>query len=273
MENPNVEPPRESKEQEKKATDSYQMAARPSRRGYYTVIGAILLLTVAALFARGQWLHIRYVQVPGLTQHTEAQVAVQAGITEKSTYFNLNEKRIKANIEKDRYLRFDGMEKQWPDTVILHVTERRATFNLLYKGVQYILSSDGMVLDSSNRMTLDNGCVNVTGVSVRDIRAGAPLVCTDEAQMEAMQAVYAELYIQGVESEISELNISSLESIYLVTVDGYTANIGDAEDLRAKIGIVRAVVQELRREGEYGGMIEVMLSEDQASASYRPVQK
>ena len=70
-------------------------------------------------------------------------------------------------------------------------------------------------------------------------------------------------------SGVAEINIASLDSIYLITQDGYTANIGDAQDLRAKIGTVRAVVSELRRRGLTGGMIEAPVP---GQASYRPLQ-
>lgn len=270
MENPNVQPPQVEEKQEKKATESYYAAQPPSRRGYYTVVAVILMLTVAALFARGHWLRIREVEVPGLTHYTVEQVAAQAGITARSTYFNLNEGKIARNIERDRYLRFDGMEKHWPNKVTLYIYERQETFNFLNMGVQYILSADGMVLSNSNKMQLDNGCVNVTGMSVRDIRVGAQVICNNDSQLEALEALYDELSIQGFLGEISELNMTSLDSIYLVTLDGYTANIGSTEELRAKIGTVRAVVQELRREEEYGGMIEATVP---GQATYRPVQK
>ena len=68
---------------------------------------------------------------------------------------------------------------------------------------------------------------------------------------------------------MAELNLSSLESIYIVTLDGFTANIGSAEELRAKIGTVRAVVRELRNREKKGGMIEATVP---VQASYRPVQ-
>ena len=269
MENPNVQPPQEEKKQERKATESYYPLQPPSRRGYYTVIAVILMLTVAALFARGHWLRIRDVEVTGLKHYTVEKIAAQAGITAKSTYFNLNESRVAANIEKDRYLRFDGMEKIWPNKVILHVYEREETFNLLNLGVQYILSADGMVLENTNNINLDNGCVKVTGLDVRDIRFGAPLICQDAAQLETMGALMDELELQGVLDKTSELNLTSLESIYIVTLDGYTANIGSAQDLRAKIGTVRAVVLELRKRGLTGGMIEATVP---GQASYRPLQ-
>ena len=38
----------------------------------------------------------------------------------------------------------------------------------------------------------------VTGLDLRDIRYGAPLVCQDESQLEAMTQLFEELEIQGV---------------------------------------------------------------------------
>ena len=255
--------------EEKTASESYGFAPRPSRRGLYTVIAVLALLTIAAVFVRGRWLRITDVEVTGLITYPAERVLTQAGITGGSTYFNLNEKTIRANIEKDRYLSYIGMEKRWPNGLSLHVRERQPQGNVLYMGVQYVISSYGMVLETSNSIDLDNGCVKVTGLSIRDIRYSAPLVCQNAAQLETMEALFEELELQGVLGQISELNLSSLDSIYLVTLDGYTANIGDAEDMRAKIGTVRAVVAELRRTGEQGGMIEATVP---GQATYRPLQ-
>lgn len=255
--------------EEKRANESYGFAPRPSRRGLYTVIAVIVMLTVAAVFARGSWLRIKNTEVTGLYTYSKERVLQQAGITEKTTYFGLNEDRIRKNIEDDRYLRYIGMEKIWPNGLILHVEERRRDANVLYMGIQYMISRDGMVLESSNSIQLDNGCIKVTGLNLRDIRFGAPLVCQDESQLEAVRLLLDELEIQGVTDQISELNVTSLESIYLVTLDGYTANVGSTEELRAKVGTVRAVVRELRNMGKTGGMIEATVP---GQASYRPIQ-
>ena len=247
----------------------YEQWTRPSRRGHYTVIAVIVMLTVAALFARSQWLRIHDVEVIGLVDMSKEQVLQLAGIDGSSTYFNLNEKKISQRINNNRYLEFVSMEKFWPDGLVLTVNERRKTANFLYVGVQYILAEDGMVLESSTNIALDNGCIKVTGLNVHGIRVGAKVVCQQPLQMETMQNVLDELRMQGVLADMAELNLSSLESIYLVTMDGYTANIGNGEELRAKIGTVRAVADELRRRGLQGGMIEATVP---GQASYRPIQ-
>ena len=248
--------------------ESYTLNQRPSRRGIYTVIAVIVMLTVAALFARGEWLRLTNVQVNGLITYKVERVLEQAGITESTTYFGLNEERIKKNIEDDRYLRFISMEKLWPNGLILNLEERQPRINVVYMSIQYIAAADGMVLETTNDIKMDNGCIQVTGLTVRDIRRGGVIACRNEAQMEAMRQVIGELEAQGALDEISELNFSSLDSIFLVTVDGYTANIGDVTELRAKIGTVRGVLQELRGNGSPQGTIEAATP---GIASFRPI--
>ena len=264
MENGNMQP---QNEMNYDASSGYDAPGRPARRGRATLIAVIALLAVTAFFAREQLLKIRNAEVIGLVSLTREEVLAQAGISASSTYFSLNEEKIRERINDNRYLEFVSLERVWPSGVILVVNERQPVANILHMGVQYVISQDGMVLESSSQITLDNGCMKVTGMNVRDIRVGSVMVCQRTERLEAMQALLLELQLQQITGKISELNLASLDSIYLVTVDGYTANLGDAQELRAKIGTVRAVVEELRRRGLSGGMIEATVP---GQASYRP---
>ena len=208
-----------------------EMPRRPAKRGLYTLIAVLVMLTVAAIFG-------------------------------------LNEEKIRAGIESNRYLRFESMEKVWPNGVILNIQERQPCINVLNAGIQYVVASDGMVLEAYASLRLDNGCIKTTGLNIRDIRVGSQVVCYNSEQLDAMLNIVAELDAQGCMNEIAEMNLSMLDSIYLVTTDSYVANIGDAQQLRPKIGTVRAVVTELRNRGLKGGLIEATVP---GEASYRPV--
>lgn len=241
---------------------------RPSRRGLYTVIVVIVLLTVAAVFVRDQFFRIKDVEIHTIRDIPGEAVLEMAGIDGHANYFGIDEKMIEKGINANRYLEYVRMEKVWPDKVVLYVNERRPQANVLYMGLRYEVAGDGMVLERSTSMALDNGCVTVSGLSLRDIRVGSVLVCNHEQQFEAFKAVLAELAAQSFSGEISELNVASLDSIYLVTIDGYTVNLGNESELRAKVGTVRAVIGELRKRGYAGGTIEATVP---GEASYRPL--
>ena len=247
-----------------------EMPRRPAKRGLYTLIAVLVMLTVAAIFVRDQVFKIRDVEIRSVQNISQEEVMRLSGITANTSYFGLNEEKIRAGIESNRYLRFESMEKVWPNGVILNIQERQPCINVLNAGIQYVVASDGMVLEAYASLRLDNGCIKTTGLNIRDIRVGSQVVCYNSEQLDAMLNIVAELDAQGCMNEIAEMNLSMLDSIYLVTTDSYVANIGDAQQLRPMIGTVRAVVTELRNRGLKGGMIEATVP---GEASYRPVSK
>ena len=89
------------------------------------------------------------------------------------------------------------------------------------------------------------------------------------AQLSAYQALIDELYQQNFQNQVAELNLSDPDSLYLVTMDGYTVHLGDTQELRAKIGTVRGVVAKLRDMQRYGGVIEASVP---AVATYTPAE-
>ena len=86
-------------------------------------------------------------------------------------------------------------------------------------------------------------------------------------QMDAYELLMEEIFLQGFSDQVSELNLSNPDSLYLITTDGYTAHLGDMTEMRAKIGTVRAVVAKLREMGKEGGVIEASVP---AVATYTP---
>ena len=245
-----------------------ELPRRPAKRGLYTLIAVLVMLTVAAIFVRDQVFKIRDIEIRSVHNVSQDEVLRLSGITANTSYFGLNEEKIRAGIESNRYLRFESMEKVWPNGVILNIQERQPSINVLNAGIQYVVAGDGMVLESYASLRLDNSCITTTGLDIRDIRVGSQIICYNSERLDAMLDIAAELDAQGCRNEIAEMNLSDLNGIFLVTTDGYVANIGDAQQLRPKIGTVRAVVSELRSRGLKGGTIEATVP---GEASYRPV--
>ena len=247
----------------------YEPECKPSHRGLYTVIAVIIMLVVAGFVVRNEVFKIREIEIHSISKIPFHEVLALAGIDGNTSSLALNEDAIRKGINSNMYLSYEGMEKVNRSKLILYVQERTDTANVLYNGLQYVISEDGMTLSCTSAIHLDNGCMTVSGLSIRDIRIGSILTCHAEAQLDAYKSVVEEIDLQGIRREIAELNFSSLDSIYLVTVDGYTVNIGDAQDLQGKIGTMRAVISELRARGLKGGMVEATAS---GIATYRPAQ-
>ena len=69
--------------------------------------------------------------------------------------------------------------------------------------------------------------------------------------------MFLEMKVLGCTDRIREADISNTASILLVTRDGYTASLGDRTNLHAKLRSLLLVQEELKKEGYYGGTINV----------------
>ena len=84
--------------------------------------------------------------------------------------------------------------------------------------------------------------------------------------MEALVALVKELTDQGYSAQVKDINVADESNLIMTTQDDYTVRLGDAENLRAKIGTVRAVIEELKRRSLTGGILEASIP---GEATYR----
>ena len=76
-------------------------------------------------------------------------------------------------------------------------------------------------------------------------------------QVEAYQNVMYELRQQIYADQVSEINLVDPENIYLVTLEGVTARLGNAEWMEGKIGAVKTCMAYLRQLGKTNGVLDV----------------
>ena len=224
-------------------------APAPRRRlkpGVKTLLWTLALIIAVAVILNEGVLRIRNVAVVGNERFGWAEIVAAAGLDQGVNYFAVEEAKIRDNLEQNRYLVYEGMEKHFPNGLTLYVRERTACANVQVMGVTYLLDDAGMVLERSGKQGVEDSLMVVTGFLAREVRVGKTLVPSLETQLAAYRALVQECELQGVLEQISELNLSDPDSLYWVTREGYTAHLGDAQELRAKIGTVRAVIAKLR---------------------------
>ncbi len=251
---------------------SYPPAPPPPRKrsGVITAVCVLVLVLAVSVILNESLLRIHWVRVQGISIVSWAEAVQAAGLDKPVGYFTVSEKKVAAGVNSHRYLIFERMEKQFPDTITIYVKERSPVARVQEMGTNYYLDDQGMVLEKS-LLRVNSGSpddmVVVTGLKPKELRVGRVIVAGTSEHMKAYEALFEELQLQGWLSQISELNITDPESIYLVTRDGYSAHLGDLSSLRAKIGTVRAVVAKLREMGKTGGMLEASVP---AEAIYTP---
>ena len=70
-----------------------------------------------------------------------------AGLDRATSYFTVDEKSIARNLQSNRYLVFERMEKVFPNGLTLYIHEREPIVRVQEMGTDYVLDEDGMVLE------------------------------------------------------------------------------------------------------------------------------
>ena len=196
----------------------------PRRRsGVLSVLCALILVLSVAVILNETLLQIQDVEVKGISIISKAEAKQSAGLDKAVGYFNVNEKKIAEGINSNHYLIYERMEKQFPNSLTIYVKERVPVARAQQMGTNYYLDDQGMVLEKSY-LRLNSGSpddmVVVTGLKPKELRVGSTLAAGTANHMKAYLELFQELELQDYLSQISELNITDPESIYLVTRDG-----------------------------------------------------
>lgn len=238
-----------------------------SIRRALTMIGVLVGLVILAFVLRYYVFTISHVRVVGNRAMPWQEVARAAGLDRKLLYFTVNEAEIESGINANRYLDYQGMEKVFPNTLILYVRERSPSVFFTHLGVGFVMAEDGMILEKTRDIRMRQGLIEVSGLAIwGQLESGMFPVGGRPGQLEALVALVKELTDQGYSAQVKDINVADESNLIMTTQDDYTVRLGDAENLRAKIGTVRAVIEELKRRSLTGGILEASIP---GEATYR----
>lgn len=232
---------------------------QPKRIGAITMVAMVVLVFAILVILNETMLTVRNVEIIGNEKISSLDVAKAAGLDHPVSFFTVDAQAVVRNLQSNHYLVFERLEKVFPNSLKLYVHERKPIARVQEMGVEYVLDEEGMVLDR-NMHTAEHddyeSLMFITGLKPKEMRIGQMTQAGTSTQLEIYRALIREVMLQGITSEIAELNVTDPENLYLITTDQYTAHLGNVEDLRPKIGTVRAVIAYLRQGGYQGGMLE-----------------
>ena len=202
---------------------------------------------------------VKEIYVNGNSTVSAEEVIRASGIRRGDYILSLNEKTIEERITSDYRLQFRYMATQLPSTVVISVREREPCCWLTYCGIMYVMDKNRMVLyESENPSEQPQNLVEIKGLEVRsNTLVGQYINLGSETQQSIFTELFLEMKVLGCIDQIKEADISNTSSILLFTRDGYTAALGDRNNLHAKLRSLLLVQEELKQQNYSGGTISV----------------
>ena len=236
-----------------------------SRRIVLILLALVLVIAIGAALSM-EMFKLRAVVVDGCSAQPASAVTTLSGLSLGESIFDVNFGNVKKAIEQNPYFEVEQVSLLFPDRIYISVHERTPIAAISYLGALILMDEQGQILDVRDVAGELNMPV-VTGVMVTTFTVGEKVGSSQNGQVEAMGAVLGELKSQNAAFLISELNVSDIGELYLITTDGFKVRLGNQTDMQKKVQWLRTTLIELWSKGERGGTINLM---DTQSAVYAP---
>ena len=228
-------------------------------RAFRATAIVLAVLAAAALILRFAVFSVKEIRVTGNNRISAEDIIRSSGIRRGDNILTLNENAVKERLRSDYRLLFRSVTREMPGTVVLSVKEREPCCWLTYCGIMYVMDKDRMVLyESENPAEKPADLVEIKGL---EVRSNAQVRQIINLGSETQQSIFSELFLEmkvlGCTDKIAEADISNTNSILLVTRDGYTASLGDRQNIHAKLRSLLIVQEELKRTQNFGGTVNV----------------
>ena len=227
---------------------------RRNRSPWLWVVLTAIMIAALAVILNETLFRIRKVEVKGLQTISERDVLAQCGLENGIGYFAVREAELEAGVNRNRYLMYLGMEKIFPNRLILHVGERSSRACVTVQNQTYLMDENAFILERADGEEA-TGYIRVTGLGVRDARVGEMLSFTNAQQNSAYTEIIKEMIVQDALATFTEMNLANPSDISLTSATGYLIGIGGPDEIRAKLLTVRGVLEYMNMYGlEKGSM-------------------
>ncbi len=146
-------------------------------------------------------------------------------------------------INESPYLECVSINRSFPDKLIVRVAERVPCALLIFQGEHYLIDEEGFVLEKVQTGEFDY--MVISGLGARNISIGSVINPQNKEQLSALISVLRELSLWKYSQHVSEINVSSLDTIMLFVDTKTIVKLGDAENMHAKIGSLCAFLPQM----------------------------
>ncbi len=215
------------------------------------------ILTAVAVILYSALFQVRTISVVGNTNISEAEVIRLSGLKIGQNSVSIDDEAVMRKVEGNRYLRCTLVDVQW-DSVTIHVRERVPAVYINHNGMVVVLDNRGYVLEESLSAHGDyTGLVKVIGLSVRRCALGQQITLESKSQLQTYTQILVELKAMEGLSLLSELDMSSMDSIYLATSDGFYVRLGSEDSVHEKLRAFMITREAVAEMGHSSGTIDV----------------
>lgn len=222
-----------------------------SKTSLWVLLGVFVIVLGWFLY---DWCNqVRVIKVVGNVTIPAETIVRLSGIQIGDDGWNIDEEAVMRKVESNFCLRCTLVDSRL-DTVTIHVREREPAAYINHNGMLITLDNRGFVLEETlNSAKVRPGLVKVSGLEVRRLARGQKITLVSTDQLNTYTKILVELEAMKGLALLSELDMSSMDSIYLATTDGYVVRLGNEEKIHEKLRAFLIVREKLAQMADTRG--------------------
>ena len=231
----------------------------------FLLIAAILVVVAGLLYSA--LFQVRSITVTGNVTVSEQDIIRLSGLRVGQNSLAIDDEEIMRKVEGNRYLRCTLVDVQW-DSVTIHVKEREPLVWINHNGMVVLMDNRGFVLEESLEANAwQDTLIRVTGLDVRRCALGQTISLHTPSQLDTYTQILVELKAMKGLDLLSELDMTSMDSIYLATRDGFDVRLGSENSIHEKLRAFMITRDKVLEMGYTSGTIDVT---DPGRPTYSP---
>ena len=230
-----------------------QKAKRGPLRGALIVLLMLACLTCAG-FLSYYVFQVTQIEVSGSGVFSAEEIVQLSGVQLGQNMFAVTKSQVEQGLAQEPMVVVERVERRWPSTVVIHVSERSVMAAVQYDGQYLLIAEDGMVLDIGAQA---QGAFAVTGLGVTGAAKGAVLTGPSAYEMRVLTQVAQRAAASAVADKLTTLDMTDPTMMNLSTSIGVTIRLGNDDNLEQKFVWIDTLLPRLEQEGRRYGTLDV----------------
>jgi len=208
---------------------------------------AIIAIVLLTNYGIGTFLQVMNIEVQGASLYSEADIIKESGLSLGKNILFVDTGAVSNKIRAAMPFISDvKITRELPDTVLLVISESSAIATLSYKGDTLTIDSAGRVLQRT--ASAQSGLIEVRGFTPLDPEEGKMMKAElgSETKLQYLTDVLAAIESEGIQSDVSYLDVSNIANITLEYDKKYTVILGGSSDAQYKLDkMISSVITEI----------------------------
>ena len=175
--------------------------------------------------------------------------------TEKNIYL-VKTKIIEEEFRQSPYIKSISIKRKFPRTLIYQINERKPVASIKFSGGFAIIDDFGVVLRTSQDI---NDIVKplIKGIKLSEITIGKEIASEDINNLTTSLDALSNVKTAQLLNNISQIDISDPQNIYMITPQGITVLLGEGKDMNQKMRVLNKILIDLFERKIYSGYVDM----------------